>query len=248
MSFERLFADQAHEYAKYRPTYPRELFTYLAELAPSHKLAIDCGTGNGQAAVALAEFFDHVLAFDSSEQQLMLAKSHPQVSYTVGKAEAIEVPDSSADLVSIAQALHWFDHDKFFREVERVLQPSGVVAAWCYQMCSVGPNIDEVINRFYHETTAPYWSPKRALVDEGYRSIALPFREVLAPTTFQMKVQYTAEQLLGYLSSWSAVQECRRKEGRDLANEVKPELERAWGNVHEKREVTWPLSMRIGFK
>lgn len=248
MSHERLFADQAQAYAAYRPTYPRALFEYVASLAPGRGLAIDCGTGNGQAAAAIAEFFDRVIAIDPSEQQLKLAPPHPRISYAIGRAEKINANDGSADLVTVAQALHWFHHETFFPEVDRVLRPGGIVAAWCYQMCRVAPGVDEIIDHFYRVTTAPYWSPQRTLVDEGYQSIAMPFEEIRPMTTFRMTVAYDAKQLLGYLSSWSAVQECKRTNGRDLVAEVRPALERAWGDVTEKREVTWPLSMRIGRK
>ena len=75
------FSAHAQNYARFRPTYPTELFAWLASQSPGHRLAWDCGTGNGQAALGLADHFVHVHATDLSPQQLAqaraLAKDNP---------------------------------------------------------------------------------------------------------------------------------------------------------------------------
>ena len=242
MNFKDHFSRDSRGYAEFRPTYPVELFSWLASVSPSGALAWDAGTGNGQAAVALAEHFDRVIATDPSANQLEAATPHPRVEYRVA-AELGGLDDDSADLVTVAQALHWFDRPRFWNEVRRVLRPRGVIAIWCYELQHVTTEVDAVIHRFYHETVGPYWTPDRKLVEEGYRSIDFPFDE-FTPPAFSMAAEWTLEHQAGYLGTWSAVGRYRKEKGVDPVELVLPELERVWGDV--TRRVEWPLSVRAG--
>ncbi len=242
-SFKDHFSRSAKEYASFRPHYPPELFAWLAARAPGHAMAWDAGTGNGQAAVALAEHFDRVLATDASAQQLTQATPHARVEYRV-TAERCELPPASVDLVAVAQALHWLDRPTFWAEARRVLRPGGVVAAWCYEMHRVFPEIDAVVERFYRETVGPYWTPDRKLVEDRYRGIEFPFDEIVAPA-FAMKADWTVEQELGYMGTWSAVNRMRQETGRDPVEEVRPALESVWPPGRRLR-VEWPIAMRVG--
>jgi len=242
MAFKDHFSRDSKGYSEFRPRYPAELFAWLASVSPGNRLAWDAGTGNGQAAVALAEYFEHVIASDASEQQIDAATPHPRVEYFVASEEGPLAP-GGADLVTVAQALHWFDRPKFWSEVKLVLRPRGVIAVWCYELQHVSPEVDAVINRFYRETVGPYWTPDRKLVEDGYRSIEFPFEE-FAPPRFSMTAEWTLEHQVGYLGTWSAVGKYRKERGVDPVELVRPDLERVWGD--RTRRVEWPLSVRAG--
>lgn len=247
-AFEDRFSDRAQEYSRYRPTYPPELFEYMARLAPSRALAVDCGTGNGQAAVGLAAHFDNVLAIDGSDAQLSRAAAHPRVTYRVSRAEDIPADDGSVDLVAVAQALHWFDFDRFFTRTRRVLRPGGVLAVWCYELFRTEPEIEGVLLRFYNETVGPYWSPHRRMVENGYADVRLPFDELACDRQFVMSVRWSLDHVLGYLSTWSAVREYQKQTGRNPLELVEPQLRTVWGPTDQLREVAWPVALRVGRK
>ena len=152
MNFEDHFSELAETYSKYRPSYPSELFEYLSGICNDHKQAWDCGTGNGQAARSLADYFDNVLATDASKDQLGQALKHPRINYRVEPAEKISLRDSSTDLVTVAAAVHWFNFDKFYAEVKRVLKPGGIISVWGYHLFKINPSIDILLNKYFDRT------------------------------------------------------------------------------------------------
>jgi SAM-dependent methyltransferase len=246
MSFKDHFSKLAAEYAAFRPAYPPALFDYLAQLSPQRRMAWDCACGTGQASVALAEHFDSVIATDASQQQIGAAAPHSRVTYRVAKAGDSGLGSKSVDLVTVAQALHWFDLETFYSEVERVLVPSGVIAAWTYGVLHVeGEAVDALIQEFYYDIVGPYWPPERRLVEEGYRSLAFPFAEVSAPP-FNMEERWERAHLLGYLRSWSAVARYAQARGVDPVAGLELRLEPVWSDARAIRKVTWPLAMRVG--
>jgi ubiquinone/menaquinone biosynthesis C-methylase UbiE len=242
-AFKDLFSKQSGDYAKFRPRYPASLFDYLASLAPSRGLVWDCGTGNGQAAVELAKFFDRVIATDPSEKQIASAEKNPRVEYRVGPAEASGLEAGSVDLVTAAQAFHWFKQDAFFAEVKRVARPGGVLAFWCYELAKMTPEIDAVVWRLYNDILGPYWEKERKLVEEGYASARVPFKELKTPR-FEMTARWSFEHLVGYLGTWSSLQTYRKKHDDDPLAALVPELKSAWGGVKE-REARWQLAVRV---
>lgn len=247
MSFKDHFSKQAGDYAKYRPVYPPALFEYLASLVSRHELAWDAGTGSGQAALGLAAHFQRIVATDPSAAQIRNAVPHPRVEYRVAPAEQTDLADAGVDLIAVAQALHWFDLDRFYREVRRVLRPGGALAAWCYGLNEVGPEVDEIVRRFYSETVGPYWPPERRYIDEQYRTIPFPFTEPAAPV-FDMSVSWTLEEFIGYLGTWSAVQRYARERGQNPLKPIHDDLRRAWGSPPARRRVTWPIHLRVGIQ
>jgi len=225
-----LFSKKSADYSRYRPTYPSELFRYLATLTSRHALAWDCGTGNGQAAVELAAYFESVEATDLSEKQLAQALANPKVTYRQAKAEQSGLQPDSVDLITVAQAFHWFDHPRFFDEARRVAARSeSVLAIWSYALLRMRPDIDLVLRRYYVETVGPYWEPERRHVDEAYARVQFPFPELKVPA-FEMKAEWTREHLLAYLATWSATQAAERALSRDPLEEVRAELSRLWTN------------------
>lgn len=241
-TFKDHFSRQAADYAKFRPRYPSELFGWLGSIAPSRELAWDCATGSGQAAVELAEIFQRVMATDASEKQVANAERHPRVEYRVGTAEQSRLEPASTDVVTVAQALHWFDLDRFYGEVRRVLKSRGVFAAWAYKLATVSPEIDAVVNHYYSEIVGPYWPPERELV-EKFEELPFPFTAVEAPP-FEMVAEWSAENVLGYLRTWSATQRFMAAEKRDPLEHVEQQLREAWGA--ERRRIHWPLTVRVG--
>jgi ubiquinone/menaquinone biosynthesis C-methylase UbiE len=239
------FSGHAACYQQFRPNYPAPLFAYLASLGPAHDLAWDCATGNGQAAVALAPFFSSVIATDFSAQQIDQAPRDAKVRYLVAPADKAPIEAGSVDLVTVAQALHWFDLGAFYAEVRRVAKPGGTLAVWCYEMHHITPEIDAIVRRLYSDIVGPYWPPERRIVEEGYRTLAFPFEE-LAPPPFEMVHSWDLEHVMGYFGSWSSTQRYRKQVGKDPLALIADDLKAAWGDPEQTREVVWPLNLRVG--
>lgn len=245
-SFPDHFSGVAGAYAEFRPRYPDALFDWLADLAPGRALAWDCATGSGQAAVALAPWFERVVATDASAEQIAAATPHPRVEYRVAPAEASGLAAGSVDLVTVAQALHWFDRPAFYREAARVLRPDGVLAVWTYGHPHLDdPGSDGVFQEFYSGTVGPYWPPERALVDAGYRTIEFPVPEIESPT-FEMETRWSLAALLGYVGTWSATTRFRDARGLDPVPGLARDLASRWGDPEEPRRIRWPVAVRAG--
>jgi len=241
-TFKDLFSPQASDYARFRPVYPPELYAWLAAQAPARQLAVDVGTGNGQAAIALAAHFERVIGVEPSEGQLANATPASRVEYRRGAAEATGVEAASADLLTVAQAFHWFAHDAFFAEVRRVVRPGGSLAVWCYGLTRITPEVDAAVHILYEDLLGPYWEPERKLVETGYRDIAVPFDEIPSPA-FAMQQSWTFDHLLGYLGTWSPRKRFAAERGKDALEIALPQLRAAWGAAAE-RPLDWPLGVR----
>jgi SAM-dependent methyltransferase len=239
------FTAHSAEYSRFRPTYPLALFEQLAELAPARRLAWDCGTGNGQAATGLANVFEHVIATDASGEQITHAVANPRVEYRVAAAEDPGLEDASVDLVTVAQAVHWFDLDAFYAQVRRVARPQGVLALWCYELTEIDPAVDECVRRFYYDVVGPYWPKERVHVENGYRDLPFPFAEITMPAV-AMETEWSLGHLLGYVDTWSPVRIYRREQGRDPLDELGPRLAEAWGDPQRVRRARFPLRFRVG--
>ena len=251
MSFKDHFSRQSAAYSRFRPDYPPELIDWISSQAPDRRLVVDCATGNGQAALALAGRFDSVVALDGSHEQLRRAPTRPNLAYVAALAERLPIRDGSASLVAAAQAAHWFDFGRFHAECRRVLVPGGVVAAWTYERFrleddggGVSRSIDAVIDDFYENVVGAFWPPERRYVELGYRTLPFPWREVTAPE-FALETWWDLERLLGYVASWSAVQRYRDHHGVDPIPALRSPLEEAWG-VAGIRRLRWPVHMRVG--
>ena len=243
--FEDHFSPQAADYARYRPDYPSSLFDWLASVVPRRGVAWDCATGNGQAARALASQVEHVVASDASWSQLAAASRHPRVSYVRALAEACPLRDRSVDLVTVAQALHWLDLDAFYAEARRVVVKGGVIAVWSYGRTEIDREIDPIVEVLYSETLGDSWSPERRHVEEGYRSLAFPFATIGTPS-LAMTREWTLDELLGYIGTWSAFQRHARERGTEALTDFASRMAAAWGPAERKRVVRWPLAIRAG--
>ncbi len=246
-AFKDHFSGHAAIYRDARPTYPPELFAWLAQQAPDRELVWDVGCGNGQASVALAAHFARVIGTDPSSNQIASAARGANIDYRIESGEHSSLADGSASLVTVAQALHWFDFAPFYAEVRRVLKPGGLFAAWTYASCTTGEAcVDALIDRLYgDELTGPYWPPERAYVDACYRTLPFPFTEIAVPE-FPMRMRWNVNQLLAYLRSWSATQRYLKAKGVDPVDLVEPDLRAAWGDSDGLREVRWNFHVRAG--
>jgi SAM-dependent methyltransferase len=189
--------------------------------------------------------FARVFATDASAQQIARAAPHPRVTYAAEPAERTSLADSSVDLVTVAQALHWFDLERFYNEVRRVLRPRGVLAAWCYGLNRIAADIDPVVVHFYDGIVGPYWPPERRLIEERYATLPFPFEELSAPE-MAMTTHWNLDEFLGYLATWSAVQRYRKELGEDPLPALRARLLPLWGEAASRRTVTWPVYFRIG--
>ena len=244
-TFKDYFSRQAAAYADFRPTYPDELFAWLKDLVQGATTAWDCATGNGQAALGIMPHVERVIATDASAPQLAHAQPLPHVQYVLMRAEEAAIASGSVDVVTVAQALHWFDTARFFDEVHRVVRRGGVVAAWCYSLIRITPDIDRVIDRYYFERLRDAWAPERKLVDHGYRDVPFPFDEIAAPS-MSIVASWTRRHVLGYLRTWSGTRVLHDREGRDPVLEVEQAIAPFWPDPLTPMDVCWPLSFRVG--
>jgi SAM-dependent methyltransferase len=243
--FKDHFSTRAAGYAQARPTYPASLFAALAEACTGRTLAWDCGTGNGQAALGLADHFATVIATDPSTPQLSRARAHPRITYRRGRESESGLAPGAVDLVTAAQAAHWFDLGAFYGEVRRVLRPRGVVAIWTYSICHISPEIDHLLDEFYRHTVGPYWPPERRHVESGYRSLPFPFDQLPFPDLV-MEHAWALPELAAFLGTWSAVTRYSDAHGNDPVGPFLERLAPLWGAPQQRRRVTWPLAGRLG--
>ena len=245
MAFKDHFSGHAGAYARYRPDYPADLFSWLATLTPRHEIALDLATGSGQAAIGLAPHFDRVIASDGSVQQLLNAQPHPKVAYLANVAERPALKEHSVDLIVAAQAAHWFDHDRFHPEIRRTLREDGAVAIWTYGLAYVEPQIDAIVRQFYEDTVGPYWPPERRHVESAYRDLPFPWREI-QPPSFKLELQWDLDGFIGYVGTWSAVQRYTKARGADPLPALRAEIAPLWNLGATTRSVIWPLHVRAG--
>jgi len=246
VNFTDHFSKRAALYAAYRPHYPTALFDFVAALTPHHHVALDCGTGNGQAAVGLADHFDRVIAIDASSEQIRNAVSHPKIELRVARADATRLDEHSVNLVTAAQALHWFDRHLFFSEARRVLSEDGAIAVWGYGDPVLDlPKLDATLHHFNRGTLEPYWPAERQILLAGYRDVDFPFIEVPTPH-LELTTRWNLWQLAGYLRTWSATERYVNAHDIDPVNEVERSLAVEWGDPQASREIRWPLYIRAG--
>lgn len=243
--FKDHFSGHASEYATARPRYPKALFEWIIQQSRSTTLVWDAGCGNGQASTALANYFEKVFASDPSAAQIASAEPNPKIHYAVEPAEQCSLPDKSASCVCVAQALHWFNFERFFAEAKRVLQPDSLLAVWTYELSSVNESVDAVFEKLYRGPINDYWPPERKHVETAYRDISFPFTEINTPG-FILRCDWNFQEYLAYLRSWSASQRYQKATGIDAVGSIESEMKEAWGNPAHIRSVTWPLTLKAG--
>ena len=245
MQISTLFADKSDLYAASRSQYPRELFSFITDLVVQHNAAWDCATGNGQAAVGVAETFDLVQATDIRQQQITHSLTRNNIHYSVCCAEKTAFVDNQFDLVTVAQALHWFDFDKFWPEVNRVLKPDGVFCTFAYIWCEVSPVIDIAVEGYIKRIDAPYWASNNKLVWDSYKGVEFPFAQIGTPK-FTLQNLWGFQLFMNYIHTWSATRRCIEVKGIEFFERAKLQIVREWGDPKEKRLVTSPLTVMAG--
>lgn len=245
-AFKDHFSKTSADYASYRPTYPMQLVDELAKISPATDLALDVGCGTGQLSVLLAERFNQVVATDASAAQIEKATPHKNVTYRTALAENSGVDDNSVDLITVAQAAHWLDLEKFYSEARRIAKSNAAIALITYGVLHVeGDAVDAIVQEFYWKTIGPYWPPERRHVEEGYRNLPYPFHETKLPN-LAIEVSWCLQDLIGYVKTWSAVIAAQKALDTDPVAHLTETLRNPWGNAEVRRRVTWPLSLRVG--
>ena len=238
------FSIQSETYAKYRPVYPKELFDCITSFSPSKKLVWDCGTGNGQSAAELCKYFDKVYATDISKKQIDNAVQANNITYALEPAEQTFLENNSVDLITVSQALHWFDFDKFYKEAKRVSKQEGIIAAWTYNLLQIDPITDKIIHHYHFDTLGSYWDKERTHVNDSYANIPFPFKLIATPA-FSIKVNWNLEDLEGYLNTWSALQKFISINNFNPVEGLIEEIKQNWP-VDEIRPIQFPLTLKIG--
>lgn len=241
------FQDKAELYASARPTYPAALFDFLRVQCEDLENCWDCATGTGQAAESLAEFFEHVEATDVVAEPVAQGTPHPRISFSVQPAEQTNFAAHSFDLVTVAQALHWFDVQQFWTEVDRVLKPGGVFAAWGYSWPHISVDIDMVIQEKLRDVIKNFWAPQNKILWDGYQDVRFPFTSIPAPK-LELTQQWSLDQLLAYFGTWSATRRCAEAQGESFFEDFAAALESVWGNPHTVRSVRMEFHMKVGRK
>lgn len=236
------FSAFAATYAEFRPTSPPALFAKIAELAPATEHAWDCATGNGQAAVSLTDHFGNITATDVGAAMIENAQPHPQVTYAVGSAEPPPIEPHSIDAITVAQALHWFDRPTFWRTCKRVLKPNGVLAYWGYLLPEINPAVDAIVKYYHNDTVGRFWPPDREPLLNLYAKVKPPAPRVLEEG-FTMEAEWSVDQLIGMLDSWSATHRAQEETGHDPLPAAASLLKVIWGSESTKEIVRWPLKV-----
>ena len=246
MKFRDHFSGVATDYAAFRPQYPAALFDWLASVSQRHDVAWDCACGSGQAARTLAPHFDLVVATDASSVQVAAATAIEKTRFMVAASERAPLADGAVDLVTVAQALHWFVGETFFAEVRRVVRPGGVFAAWTYGLPHAASEaVEETVHHFIEDFLGPYWPTEIRLVLDGYASIELPFEEIAAPE-FEMRTEWTLKRFLAFVHTWSAVGRFAGQHGEDPVDRLAAEIESLWGGSNDPQPVSWRIDLRAG--
>ena len=245
LAFKDHFSKVSEGYATYRPSYPLELIDTLAGLCAAQNRVLDCGCGTGQLSVLLSERFNEVIATDASAAQIAKAQEKEGVIYKTALAEQSGLADESVDLITVAQAAHWLDLEKFYKEASRIAKPHGVLALITYGVLHVEGAVDVLVQQFYYQTIAPYWPAERQHVENGYQSLPFPFTEIKVPT-INMQEFWNLDQLIGYFNTWSAVKEAKNVLGFNPVDQLRVLLLSEWGDPEHKKKITWPLSIRAG--
>lgn len=238
------FSRQSELYSKYRPSYPPGLFDFILSHVSNRETAWDCGTGNGQAAKELSKYFKKIFATDISEKQIQKGYKAENIFYFVQAAEHTNFEDNSFDLVTVSQALHWFSFNEFYSEVKRTVKPGGWIAVWAYILPSISETIDQIVHlKLYKEILGNYWDYERKLVDEKYATIPFPFQEISCPV-FKMYFDWTVDDLMGYINSWSALQKFIAANSFNPADDIKRQIQPFW--TEEKMRISFYIYLRMG--
>jgi len=238
------FSKQAVNYAKYRPNYPDSLYQEILKTVDRFDKAWDVGTGNGQVAQTLSLYFKEVFATDISEKQIQQAVKKVNIQYTIAPAEHTLFPNDHFNLITVAQAIHWFKFDDFYSEVKRVAKPDATIAVWGYGLLNISKEIDAYIEAFYSKTIGPYWDSERKLIDDAYTTIPFPF-EIIPTPSFEMEYQWNLSDLEGYLNTWSSVQHYISQNGTNPVPVLINKLAALW-REEELKKVTFPIFLKLG--
>lgn len=238
------FNTKSNDYESARPVYPRELFEFLKRECYSTETAWDCACGTGQVSKSLVNYFNKVYASDINENQILNSFKSESVNFSVQKAEETTFSDSFFDTVCVAQAMHWFNLEKYFREVKRVLKTGGVFACWGYSFFKIEPDIDKVVKEILLDPIKPYWSSRNKILWDKYKDVTFPFKHIQTPE-IEMNQIWTKSQLLDYVKTWSAYKRYMEDSSIDIGNIFMEKTRDIWP-VDKERNVKMDFSLYLG--
>ncbi|QAU35671.1 class I SAM-dependent methyltransferase [Janthinobacterium sp. 17J80-10] len=239
------FDQGGRAYARFRPEYPPGVAAFLASEAPDKQIAVDVGCGNGQLTQLLAPYFARVIGLDPSADQIANVTPNERINYQCAPAEQLPLADKSVSLITAAQAAHWFNLPAFYQEVRRIGISGAILALISYGVLKLEPGLNDCFQKFYYDEIGPYWPLERKLVDTGYTTINFPFEELTAPS-LEIHLEWNLFQFLGYLLTWSAVQNAKEAGKEEILMKFANNMAKAWGNADLNRAISWPINMRIG--
>jgi ubiquinone/menaquinone biosynthesis C-methylase UbiE len=239
-----LFSGHATDYALYRPDYPEALYQWVFRHVQHFDKAWDCATGNGQVATVLAKYFSEVEATDLSQAQISQAVLLPNVHYQVSPAETTPFDANTFDLITVGQALHWFDFELFNKEVKRVAKKGAIIAVWGYELLTISPEIDAIILDFYQNTIGDYWDDERRHIENQYADVHFPYN-TLKKSIFLQNYDWSLTQLCHYLNTWSSVRKFEKANGNNPIEALHDRLNGIWGSA-STRLVTFPVFGQLG--
>ena len=247
MKHHKLFSDKSDLYESARPTYPIELYDYLFSISPSNKLVWDCACGSGQAAIGLADRFDHVYASDISKEQIENAKQHQKIEYVVAPSEKCALGNDSCDLITVAQALHWFDYGAFWPEALRVLKPGGIFSAWGYSWPILKEELDTVFKTDILKVVEPYWAQQNKLIWNHYKNVDFPFEELEAPKQV-MEIHWNLDEFFNFIHTFSATRRCIDDIGNSFFEQAYAKAKKVWGNPETRKTIAFDFVLYVGKK
>lgn len=233
------FSKQAALYAQFRPDYPKEMYDFIFKHLTSRKYAWDCATGSGQIAKYLAKHFDKVYATDTSIEQLSHAPKIANVEYRKSSAEDSGLQANYFDLITVGQAIHWFNFEQFYTEVRRLAKKDALLAVIGYGMVRINESINPIINDLYEVAFGAHYAEARTYIDNEYQTIPFPFKEIQTPK-FENTFDWSIDQLEGYFSSWSAIQKMKSDPVATTIRQIKKITS------EQNFSVTFPIFMRLG--
>ncbi|KAH3672064.1 hypothetical protein WICMUC_004465 [Wickerhamomyces mucosus] len=242
-------------YQDKRPGYPPSLFKAISDYHKGdRKVALDVGSGPGTASFPLLEYFDKVIATDPSDIMIkpgieaITPDLKDRISFHVSSGEEFKnIEDGSVDLITCAEALHWINHENFFKEASRVLKPNGTIAFWGYiePIFIDHPKSNDIYEKYVFEDDrymGPLWKPGKHYLRYFFNDVKIPaeeFKDVEKHDYYPGKTQkktayflgdenYSMKKFADYLSSWSAVHDWKRANpdaefdvSQQLINELK---------------------------
>lgn len=250
LQIEKSFTQVADVYQQFRPGYPGALYETLAQLVPPvpESCVLDVGCGTGNVTRELSKIYNSVYGVDPSEGMLEQARRVPvesinPISWTEGFSESLPFEAHFFDLITVAQAFHWFDADRFLKESKRVLKPGGLIAIF-----AEGPapgmvyrsNIHKIIRNFKagdgntsgRSNNRPRQRPDELLQSHGFSKVQ--------KIVIEYDLAWEIDRFVGFMNSMSMMADFGADERAELNDMFELKLRELTGgeNTFQEENIT----------